>query len=859
MIPDKNSVTPMMRQYLEIKVKFPDTLVLYRLGDFYELFFDDAKKVAKLLDLTLTRRGNTNGDPIPMAGVPFHSVENYIARLIRFGESVVICEQEGIPGKTMIRKISKIITPGTATDDGIAPDTKDNIIACIYKGKTYYGVSYLCLGSGVFKTTVCSKLSDVRLYLEKINPIELVFEEGFTDLDDFNFIKSKKTLPSWNFELETNYKLLCKQFETNSLFGFDIDNLEDGICAAGALLSYVKDTQNVSIKHITSISKDDNSSYVILDRTSQKNLELISNLQGNIKGSLLSVINQASTVMGQRLVRELIVTPLRDNTKVNKRLDIVEQLINCDPESYAYLLDAIGDIQRVVARIGLSSSRPKDFVVLKDGLKQIRELKKALLSSNNSILCEYANKIDEHEPIIELLEQSIMDNPSTFLRDGNVIKTGYNKELDELRELMNGSSQILEKIEQREKEATGISTLKVSFNSVHGYYIEVSKTQSVNVPDYYIRRQTLKNNERYITPELKELEEKTLSAQEKALALEERIFNTIITELQEYIPTLVPLCKNVALFDVLNGFARLSVARNYVRPTLTNTHDLRIIDGRHAVIETLTDKPFVANSIDLTQKPMMVITGPNMGGKSTYMRQTALIVILARIGCFVPAKEAVIGNIDRIFTRIGASDDLSSGRSTFMVEMEESASIVNNATSNSLVLMDEIGRGTSTTEGCALALSIAQYMCQQVASFTLFATHYPDVARLSDEYENVSNICFKATEFNGDIVFLYHANEGALNYSYAIEVAKLAGLPNVIVNLARQYLQPDESDTDGKNKTMKNNCQGQIKTTAIETTVIDTKKKDNENLIIEKLKDLNINDMTPIEALNYLYALKKEI
>ena len=452
-----------------------------------------------------------------------------------------------------------------------------------------------------------------------------------------------------------------------------------------------------------------------------------------------------------------------------------------------------------------------------------------------------------------------MDNPATFLRDGNVIKTGYNKELDELRELMNGSSQILEKIEQREKEATGISTLKVSFNSVHGYYIEVSKTQSVNVPDYYIRRQTLKNNERYITPELKELEEKTLSAQEKALALEERIFNTIITELQKYIPTLVPLCTNVAMFDVLNGFARLSVARNYVRPTLTNTHELRIIDGRHAVIETLTDKPFVANSIDLTQKPMMVITGPNMGGKSTYMRQTALIVILARIGCFVPAKEAVIGNIDRIFTRIGASDDLSSGRSTFMVEMEEAASIVNNATSNSLVLMDEIGRGTSTTEGCALALSIAQYMCQQIASFTLFATHYPDVARLSDDYDNVSNICFKATEFNGDIVFLYHANEGALNYSYAIEVAKLAGLPNVIVNLARQYLQPDESDAEDKNKTMKKKCQEQIKATASETPVIDTKKQDKDNLVIEKLKELNLNEMTPIEALNYLYAIKKEI
>lgn len=850
------SATPMMRQYLEIKAKYPTTLVLYRLGDFYELFYEDAKKIAKLLDLTLTRRGTNNGVPIPMAGVPFHAVDNYIARLIKMGESCVICEQIGTPGaqKTMIRKVSKIITPGTVTDDGIAPDKQDNIIACIYKSKHLYGFSYLSLGSGLFKTSVCKTLNDLKLYLEKVGPIEIVYEENFKEIDVFEDINSRKALPSWNFDLQTCYKLLCSQFATNSLIGFDIEDLSEGIIAAGALLAYVKLTQNVSIEHIKSIRRDDNSAFVLLDKCAQRNLELLQNLKGEKYGSLLSVLDLASTPMGQRLVRRMIVEPLRNNNAINERLDIVEALLKADKESFKYLLDSIGDIQRIVARIGLSSSKPKDLAVLRDSLKLIPQLKDGLVKSNQQALISLNDKIDALPSIVELLTNSIKDVPSTFLRDGDVIASGFNKELDELRELMNGSQALLEKIEADEREKTGISTLKVNFNSVHGFYIEVSKAQSDNVPATYIRRQTLKNNERYITPELKELEEKALSAKERSLALETQLFNELIAKLQEQLLSLSNLASNLALFDVLTGFATIAQKYNYVRPTLVHDHQIKIVEGRHPVIETLTDKPFVSNSIDLNDKHMLIITGPNMGGKSTFMRQTALIAIMARIGSFVPAKEALIGNIDRIFTRIGASDDLSSGRSTFMVEMEEASSIINNATVNSFVLMDEIGRGTSTYEGSALALSIAEHMCSKVNCFTLFSTHYPEIAKLSEKYKNVENICFKATEFDGQIVFMYKATTGAQNYSYAIEVGKLAGLPQEVINKAKHYINSLEKPCVNAASAM---VSSESTTEPMVREVVKEKIVYKDSELAKTVKELDLNSTTPIEAINILFKLKE--
>ncbi len=852
------NATPMMRQYLEIKSQYPNTLVLYRLGDFYELFYEDAKKVAKLLDLTLTRRGTNNGEPIPMAGVPFHAVDNYIARLIKMGESCVICEQQGTPGaqKTMVRKVSKIITPGTVTEEGIAPDRQDVFTACIYKGKHYYGLAYISLGSGLFKTTICPTKAELKLYIEKISPIEIVYEENFKEIDIFQDIHSRKALASWNFKLETCYKLLCSQFGTNSLFGFDIENLEDGICAAGALLAYVKNTQNVPLEHIKSISRDDNSEFVLLDHCAQRNLEILSNLKGEKQGSLLSVLDNALTPMGQRLTRRMLVEPLRNNDLINQRLDIVEALCNSDNEILSQSLERIGDIERIVARIGLSSSKPKDLAVLRDSLKLVPDLKNFLLKSGQKALVALNEKVDPLFDVVALLTSAIKDFPSTFLRDGDVIAEGYNEELDSLRELMNGSQELLLKIEQDEREKTGISTLKVNFNSVHGFYIEVSKAQSQKVPEYYIRRQTLKNNERYITPELKELEQKAVSAKERSLELEDELFHEVEHQLQQKLSELTKLSQILSLIDVLNGFAVVSKSGNYVRPQLSNDHIIKIEEGRHPVIERITDKPFVSNSIELKDKNMLVITGPNMGGKSTYMRQTALITIMARIGCFVPAKVAHIGNIDRIFTRIGASDDLSSGRSTFMVEMEEASSIINNATVNSLVLMDEIGRGTSTYEGSALALSIAQYLCSKVNCFTLFSTHYPEIASLADTYSNVKNICFKATEFDGSIVFLYKANEGSQNYSYAIEVGKLAGLPSEVISNAKKTIENKQhaKDTGSKNATVE-----AIPQNAQPDVTVKEKIVYKDSAVVDDLKKVDLNTLTPIAALNLLFELKNKI
>ena len=854
------NATPMMRQYLEIKSQYPNTLVLYRLGDFYELFYEDAKKVAKLLDLTLTRRGSNNGEPIPMAGVPFHAVDNYIARLIKLGESCVICEQQGTPGaqKTMVRKVSKIITPGTVTEEGIAPDRQDVFTACIYKGKHYYGLAYISLGSGLFKTTICPTKAELKLYIEKISPIEIVYEENFKEIDLFQEIHSRKALAPWTFKLETCYKLLCSQFGTNSLFGFDIENLEDGICAAGALLAYVKNTQNVPLEHIKSISRDDNSEFVLLDHCAQRNLEILSNLKGEKQGSLLSVLDNALTPMGQRLTRRMLVEPLRNNETVNQRLDIVEALCNSDNEILSQNLERIGDIERIVARIGLSSSKPKDLAVLRDSLKLIPDLKNFLLKSGQQTLISLNEKVDPLFDVVALLTSAIKDFPSTFLRDGDVIAQGYNEELDSLRELMSGSQELLLKIEQEEREKTGITTLKVNFNSVHGFYIEVSKAQSEKVPEYYIRRQTLKNNERYITPELKELEQKAVSAKERSLELEDELFHAVEHELQQKLPELTRLSQILSLIDVLNGFAVVSKSGNYVRPQLSNEHIIKIVDGRHPVIEKITDKPFVSNSIELKDKHMLVITGPNMGGKSTYMRQTALITIMARIGCFVPANEAHIGNIDRIFTRIGASDDLSSGRSTFMVEMEEASSIINNATVNSLVLMDEIGRGTSTYEGSALALSIAQYLCSKVNCFTLFSTHYPEIASLADTYSNVKNICFKATEFDGSIVFLYKANEGSQNYSYAIEVGKLAGLPSEVISYAKKTIENKEQ---GKTLNNQNSTIDTDSASTSDTPSVTVKEKIvyKEPEVLDDLRKIDLNTLTPIAALNLLFELKNKI
>ncbi len=847
---DVNTLTPMMRQYIEIKQQFPDTLVFYRLGDFYELFFDDAKKISQLLDLTLTHRGSNNGAPIPMAGVPFHAADNYIARLIKLGESVVVCEQQGEPNskQPMIRKISRIITPGTVTDEGIAPENKDNAVASIFKGKKYYGFSFLSLGSGTFKAGACASYDELKFYIEKISPAEIIYPENFKDFDILNLFKSKKSLPQWNFELTSCYKLLCKQFNTDSLFGFDIENLEDGICAAGALLNYVKNTQNVPLYHIKKISREDDQENVIIDATARRNLELLNNLAGERKGSLLEALDKTVTTMGGRKFREIIISPLRDNEVILKRQRMVRGLLDLDIDELRGALYEVGDLERVCARIGLGSSRPKDLVVLRTALGQVPKIKDLLLKEENQDLFNYAQNLELLPNIKTLLEKAIMEVPSTFIRDGGVIADGFDNHLDELRALMQGSSSMLLDIENREKEATGITTLKVGFNSVHGYYIEVPKSQSQKVPVSYKRRQTLKNNERYITEELKKLEEKAVNAQTEALALEKKIFDEIIINLQEILTPLSKLANSLAMLDVLQSFSKVAQERDYVCPKLSTDHIIKITNGRHPVIESLSNNPFVPNSIDFSKHNFYIITGPNMGGKSTFMRQTALICLMARIGSFVPCQDAIIGDINRIFTRIGASDDLSSGRSTFMVEMEEAASILNNAKDNSLIIMDEVGRGTSTTEGSSIALAIAEYLCTKIKSFTLFSTHYPQIASLSKVYSDMGNLCFRAEKSHGKIVFLYKAHEGAQNYAYAVEVGKLAGLPSEVTKKATSLIL---------NRANKNDDIKDVVLDEIKEPVADVDPKVSK--VADEIRNLKINNLTPIEALVLLEKLQSQL
>lgn len=843
-------LTPMMKQYFEVKQQYPDTLVFFRLGDFYELFYDDAKIVSNLLDLTLTRRGNQGGEPVPMAGIPFHAADSYIARLLKMGRSIVICEQmvdKQTAGRSMIpRKVSRIITPGTVTDEGMVPERQDNILAAVFADKSNFGFSTLDLSTGRFTTTEVDNLPDLLLYVNKVNPAELLYPERFAYFKEIEHLLCIKSLPAWDFDFESAQTLLCQQFKTKSLSGFDVQGMHAGICAAGALLHYLKSTQTVDIAHITGIVHDKSSNLVLLDKNAQRNLELLSNLNGNDQGSLLSILDETRTLMGSRLLRNMLVNPLRNNQELNYRLDVVEALMQWpQAEELSSILSNIGDLERIVARIGLSSAKPRDLSKLRDALAQIPSIKHLLntaftagssdlpqgqntsaptataadattdtttaateatstetttaatteattATSTNpdaeryrTLLALKADQIPDLSAVHDLLQRAIKEFPSLLIRDGDVIADGYNDELDELRDLQNGSEQTLKAIEEREKQRTGINTLKVSFNNIHGYYIEVSRGAADRVPMDYIRRQTLKNSERYITPELKELEEKTLSAQGRSLQIEKDLYAQILEQLIAELPDLSTFAHNIALLDVLLTLARVAHKRNYTRPTLTNDNVIKIVAGRHPVVEALNDTPFIANSIELTpEHHLAVISGPNMGGKSTYMRQTALIAIMARIGSFVPAKKALIGDIDRIFTRIGASDDLASGRSTFMVEMEESATILNNATAKSLVIMDEVGRGTSGAEGAAIAEAIVQYLAKDLPAKTLFATHYTEVTTLIENYNTAFNLCFNAQESHGKIVFLYKAEPGRQSRSFGIEVAQLAGVPTKITKRA---------------------------------------------------------------------------
>lgn len=955
-----SSLTPMMRQYFEIKQQYPDTLVFYRLGDFYELFHDDARVISDLLDLTLTRRNN-----VPMAGVPFHAADGYIARLIKLGRSVVICEQVGDRASTkgmMERKVSRIITPGTVTDEGMVPEREENIIACLFEQKGVFGLSHLNISSGRFVVSEYQSLADLSVMLSKLSPAELLYPERFIHYKEIQNILCRKALPLWDFDYDNAVSALCKQFNTMSLNGFGVDKLHTGICAAAALINYVKSTQNTDLEHVRAISLEERNSLVIIDRAARKNLELTESLIGDVRGSLLGVLDKTSTAMGSRLLRNMLLNPLRNNTELEGRLDLVEALQHAQKRhELNELLSSIGDLERIVARIGLRSSKPRDLSTLRDALSLLPELKDLLRTcvqqtsdTSTQSLCDentdksnanapapatecadtvsasvdvnaseeiaqdnFSAKVNENsdaksnkyrdilinkaemlpklDEVYELLKKAIAEMPALLVRDGGVIASEYSAELDELRELQTGSERILMKIEEREKERTEISSLKVRFNNVHGFYIEVSKSNSDKVPADYIRRQTLKNSERYITPELKELEDKTLSAKTRALLLEKELYDQIVEELIKHLPDLSAFAHNVAVIDTALSLAKCALEHHYVRPELSSDNIIKIEQGRHAVVEAISGRQFIANSLELnTKRNLVVISGPNMGGKSTFMRQVALIAIMARIGSFVPAKSAIIGDIDRIFTRIGASDDLSSGRSTFMVEMEETATILNNATDLSLVIMDEVGRGTSGAEGSAIAEAIVQYLAKDIHPKTMFATHYAEVTTLVELYPNAFNLCFNAKEFNGKIVFLYQAEKGRQSRSFGIEVAQLAGVPVKITKKAIGFYiartkeldnaniftppllatndlgtldSPSDNNETSENAPVPQPTDAKQQLATLEAKLIEAQAQaaalqeelSKAQSLMQSIKEIDLNSLTPLQALNTLSSLKENI
>jgi len=853
--------TPMMQQYLRIKAEHPDLLLFYRMGDFYELFHGDAERAAKLLDITLTQRGASNGQPIKMAGVPYHAVEQYLARLVKMGESVAICEQIGDPAVSkgpVERKVVRIVTPGTVTDSALLEEKRDNLLLALHPRGNEVGLAWLNLASGQL-TLAEVAAKQLPAELERLQPSEILFAES-TSAPQFKNA-ANKSLPDWHFERDTAHRALCQQFGTRDLAGFGCDEFTVGLEAAGALLGYAKLTQGQSIAHIRSAQVYHADEYVRMDAATRRNLEITQTLRGEPAPTLLSLLDTCATNMGSRLLAHWLHHPLRDRLVLRARLDAVAQLDELHRTVHDHLKSSV-DVERITARIALRSARPRDLSGLRDTLKSLPQLQAALVGrtsvrhdnndvglksdpQNQPLIERLADALQADQTLVELLQKTIKEEPSSVLREGGVIADGFDFELDELRGIQTHCGDFLLELEMRERARTGIDKLKVEYNRVHGFYIEVSFANADKVPDDYRRRQTLKNVERYITPELKAFEDKALSANDRALAREKFLYEQLLDQLAPCIPQLQTIAAAISELDVLATFAERAATLNFCAPQFSDDAQISIIKGRHPVVEAQVDT-FTPNDTTLNDtRRTLLITGPNMGGKSTYMRQVAIIALLAHVGCFVPAQEAVLGEIDQIFTRIGASDDLASGRSTFMVEMTEAANILHNATDKSLVLVDEIGRGTSTFDGLALAYAIARHLLELNRSYTLFATHYFELTRLAEEFKQLANVHLAAVEHQHSIVFLHSVNEGAASQSYGLQVAALAGVPNSVIRSAKKQLVKLEQNSAAQNP------QGDLFAAAPETP------EPEEHPLLLALRDLQPDEMSPKEALERIYQLKK--
>ncbi|RSD32374.1 DNA mismatch repair protein MutS [Vibrio pectenicida] len=844
--------TPMMQQYHKLKAENPDILLFYRMGDFYELFYDDAKRASQLLDISLTKRGASAGEPIPMAGVPFHAVEGYLAKLVQLGESVAICEQIGDPATSkgpVERKVVRIVTPGTVTDEALLSERIDNLIAAIYHQDGKFGYATLDVTSGRFQLMEPQTEEEMAAELQRTSPRELLFPEDFSPIDLMASRNGNRRRPIWEFELDTAKQQLNQQFGTRDLIGFGVEKSTLGLCAAGCLIQYVKDTQRTALPHIRSLTYDQQNHSVILDAATRRNLEITQNLSGGTENTLAEVLDHSATAMGSRMLKRWLHQPMRDIKTLNHRLDAISELKELVLFSELHpILKQIGDIERIIARLALRSARPRDLARLRHAMQQLPGLADTMGSLAHPYLTDLTNYAAPQQTICELLERAIKDNPPVVIRDGGVLAEGYNDELDEWRKLAEGAAEYLEKLEKDERERHGIDSLKVGYNNVHGFFIQVSRGQSHLAPPHYVRRQTLKNAERYIIPELKEHEDKVLNSKSKALSLEKKLWEELFDLLLPHLEKLQNLASAISQIDVLQNLAERADNLDYCRPILTEETGIEIQSGRHPVVEQVLDEPFIANPIKLnSERKMLIITGPNMGGKSTYMRQTALIALMAHIGSYVPAESAKIGSIDRIFTRIGASDDLASGRSTFMVEMTETANILHNATTKSLVLMDEIGRGTSTYDGLSLAWSSAEWLAKQLGSMTLFATHYFELTELPNQTPHLANVHLDAVEHGDNIAFMHTVQEGAASKSYGLAVAALAGVPKSVIKHARIKLTQLEQLSSAENKKNKHS--------------VDTKNQlsliPEPSEVEETLAKIDPDDLTPRQALEALYRLKK--
>ena len=845
--------TPMMQQYLRIKAQHPDMLVFYRMGDFYELFFGDAERAARLLDKTLTTRGASAGEPIKMAGVPYHAVEQYLAKLVKLGESVAICEQIGDPATSkgpVERKVMRIVTPGTLTDSALLEDKRDNLLLAVERNRNTLGLAWLSLASGRLAAMETS-VANLQIELERLRPSEILASEQ-TDVPQLDGHGTPvKRVPSWQFEVDVARRNLCRQFGTHDLSGFGAAELTVALGAANALIEYAKATQGAAITHVRALHVEQQGAYVRMDPATRRNLELTETIRGEPAPTLLSLLDACATGMGSRMLRHALHHPFTDREALRARHGAITVLIDTGTHAGIHaLLRSCVDVERITARLALKTARPRDLSGLRDTLRRLPDLNAILAGTVSPRLAALAKSLAPQDDLLAVLQAAIRPEPSTVLREGGVIADGFDADLDELRAIQTGCGEFLLEMERREQARTGIANLKVEYNRVHGLYIEVSRSQAGKVPDDYRRRQTLKNAERYITPELKTFEDKALSAQDRALAREKLLYEKLIDDLAPHIPALQDAAAALAELDMLAAFAARAASSNWCAPEFADEAVIDIDAGRHPVVENAVDQ-FIANDTQLgAARQMLLITGPNMGGKSTYMRQIALITLLAHCGSFVPAQRARLGPVDQIFTRIGAADDLAGGRSTFMVEMTEAAYILHHATPTSLVLMDEIGRGTSTYDGLALAWAIARHLVEKNRCLSLFATHYFELTQLGAEFRQVANVHLDAVEHKDRIVFLHSVEEGPANQSYGLQVAQLAGVPGSIIRAARRNLQRFEEQgvaaVPQRDLFSGNAAPGHAPEPA-------------EHPLVQALRASDPDALTPREALDLLYKLRQQI